>query len=191
MTNKEQQIEILKHLVAEHANHKIETSTDFIFLSGMIQERVKATLGATTLKRIWGYIDGYANTRTTSLDILARFVGFTDWDTFVSDYCMTENAQSSHTVTAESIASADLPENAKVEIGWNPNRKCLVKHLGSGNFKVVESENSKIKAGDTFHCDRFTMNMPCLLDNAVIRGNGPGLFKIGGKGGLTTLRIVP
>ncbi|MCQ2285988.1 MAG: hypothetical protein MJZ76_03825 [Bacteroidales bacterium] len=186
----EQQIEILKHLVAEHANHKIETSTDFIFLSGMIQERVKATLGATTLKRIWGYIDGYANTRTTSLDILAKFVGFTDWDTFVSDFCMTEDAQSSHSVSAESIATVDLPVHAKIELGWNPNRQCIIEHLGDGNFIVLESENAKLKVGDTFHCERFTMNMICLLDNAVLNGEEPGLFKIAGKGGLTRLRIV-
>ena len=34
-------------------------------------------LGVSTLKRIWGYIGGYATTRVGTLNILARFAGFT------------------------------------------------------------------------------------------------------------------
>ena len=90
-----QHITLLRQLVEESADHKIATSTDFIFLSGEIQGRLKETLSVSTLKRIWGYVDGYASVRPSTLDILARFVGFSDWETFVSDYCEVESVQSS------------------------------------------------------------------------------------------------
>ena len=90
-----QHITLLRQLVEESADHKIATSTDFIFLSGEIQRRLKETLRVSTLKRIWGYVDGYASVRTSTLDILARFVGFSDGETFVSDYCEVESVQSS------------------------------------------------------------------------------------------------
>lgn len=90
-----QHITLLRQLVEESADHSIATSTDFIFLSGEIQGRLKETLSVSTLKRIWGYVDGYASVRPSTLDILARFVGFSDGETFVSDYCEVESVQSS------------------------------------------------------------------------------------------------
>ena len=87
----QQYINLLRQLVEEAANHRIETFTDFIFLSGEIQGRLWENLSASTLKRLWGYVDGYASERPSTLDILARFTGFPDWETFVSDYCEVES----------------------------------------------------------------------------------------------------
>ena len=62
-----QNINPLRQRVEESANHRIKTSTNFTFLSGMIQERLGDTLGPSTLKRIWGYVEGYASTRESTL----------------------------------------------------------------------------------------------------------------------------
>ena len=190
MADKIQNMALLRQKVEESVNRTMTSKSDFHFLSEEIQKRLKQNLSESTLKRIWGYVNGYETTRTSTLDILAKFVGFPDWETFVSDYCEVGSVQSSHRISSETIAAEDLPVHAKIELGWNPNRQCLIEHLGDGNFVVLESENAKLKAGDTFHCERFTMNMICLLDNAVLNGEEPGLFKIAGKGGLTRLQLL-
>lgn len=69
-----QNIALLRQKVEESANHRLKTSTDFTFLSGEIQGRLGQTLSVATLKRLWGYVDGYESARETTLDILARFV---------------------------------------------------------------------------------------------------------------------
>ena len=74
-----QNIALLRHCVEESANHRIKTSTDFTFLAGVIQERLGETVATSTLKRLWGYVDGYASTRESTLNILARFIGYPDW----------------------------------------------------------------------------------------------------------------
>ena len=33
-----------------------------------------------TLKRLWGYIDGADETRSSTLDIISRTLGFRDWE---------------------------------------------------------------------------------------------------------------
>ena len=71
-----QYITLLRQLVEESADHAIATSNDFIFLSGEIQGRLNENLSVSTLKRLWGYVDGYASVRPSTLDILARFTGF-------------------------------------------------------------------------------------------------------------------
>lgn len=152
MPNNPQHITLLRQCVEKSADHPIATSNDFIFLSGEIQGRLKETLSVSTLKRLWGYVDGYTTVRVTTLDILARFVGFPDWETFVSDYCEVESVQSSHRVTNPSLYANELNADDQVEICWNPNRRCVLTYLGDNKFSVSQSENAKMKAGDSFLC---------------------------------------
>lgn len=184
-----QHITLLRQLVEESANHTVTTSNDFIFLSGEIQGRLKETLSASTLKRLWGYVEGYASVRPSTLDILARFTGFPDWETFVSDYCEVESVQSSHRVMSESLYTKDLNAGDQVKICWNPNRRCLLKYLGYSLFEVISSENAKLKPCDRFLCQRFTMNQPLYVELLTKDGNTE-LFVMGNKGGLSGLKLL-
>ncbi len=184
-----QHITLLRQLVEESADHRIETSNDFIFLSGEIRGRLNENLSVSTLKRLWGYVDGYASVRPSTLDILARFVGFPDWETFVSDYCEVESVQSSHRVVSPSLYSKDLDAGRQVNICWNPNRCCLLKHLGNSLFEVITSDNAKLKSGDRFLCQHFTLNQPLYVELLTKDGNTE-LFVMGNKGGLTSLTLL-
>lgn len=184
-----QHITLLRQLVEESADHAIATSNDFIFLSGEIRGRLNENLSVSTLKRLWGYVDGYASVRQSTLDILARFVGFPDWETFVSDYCEVESVQSSHRVVSESLFAKDLNVGDNVEIRWNPNRRLLLNYLGDNMFTITESENAKLKVGDRFLCQRFILNQPLFVD--VLGNEGQtAVFVMGNKGGLTKIAIT-
>jgi len=181
-----QHITLLRQVVEESANHRIETSNDFLFLSGEIRGRLNENLSVSTLKRLWGYVDGYASVRPSTPDILARFVGFPDWETFVSDYCEVESVQSSHRVVSESLFAKDLNVGDKVEIRWNPNRRLLLNYLGDNMFTITESENAKLKVGDQLLCQRFILNQPLFVD--VLDNEGQtAVFVMGNKGGLTKI----
>lgn len=184
-----QHIALLRQLVSESADHSIKTSTDFIFLSGEIQGRLKETVSPSTLKRIWGYIEGYASVRTVTLDVLARFTGFPDWETFVSDYCETESVQSSHRVVGKSLLTSDLSPDNKVEICWNPNRRLMLVYKGDNLFEVTESENAKLKAGNSFICERFTLNEPLYVE-CIAENGTKELFVMGKKGGLIKVNKI-
>ena len=130
-----------------------------------------------------------ASVRPSTLDILARFTGFPDWETFVSDYCEVESVQSSHRVVGESLFAKDLSVGDNVEIRWNPNRRLLLNYLGGNIFTITESENAKLKAGDRFLCQRFILNQPLFVD--VLSDDGQtAVFVMGNKGGLTSLTLL-
>ncbi|MBO6051413.1 MAG: hypothetical protein J6P65_05470, partial [Bacteroidales bacterium] len=76
----------------------------------------------------------------------------------------------------------------RLSISWAPDRRMLIEHLGDSSFKVLQSENSKLKAGDTFHCGYFIIGEPLYLDNFVHGTNASTLFVVGNKGGLTAVR---
>lgn len=190
MRNKSQNITILCSVVEQAADHRISTSSDFTFLSGCIQGRLKQTVSTSTLERIWGYVDGYQNVRESTLDILARFAGFPDWKTFVADYCNVPSAQSSRRIMASSYSADQIPQNTLLAIEWNPNRHCLLLHLGNGRWRVEQSINSKLAIGDTFSCQRFILNEPLYLNDFKHADDEPALFVVGNRGGLTKIALV-
>ena len=176
MTTDESNIILLRSMVEESVSRKMKTPADFQFLTGVIQERCKETLGVTTLKRIWGYIDGYDTTRYSTLSVLARCVGFRDWDDFLAHH--NQSGESSNMVLGRALYPDEIPQEGLVRIAWSPDRRVLLKHLGDSGFEVMESENSKLKPGDTFHCSCFIIGEPLYLDNFVRGNNAPTLFVV-------------
>lgn len=191
MNDPNQNIALLRNLVEESAHCKAATSNDFIYLAGAIQGRTNNNLSVSTLKRIWGYIEGYKSVRESTLDILAVFVGYPDYETFVSDYCDSQAVRSSHRVMTESFSSDQIPVDSLIAIEWNPNRRLVLQHQGHGLYTVIESHNSKVAVGDTFVLHSFIIGQPMVLTNYVHLDQEPCLFVIGNKGGLTSFRVLP
>lgn len=105
----------------------------------------------------------------------------------MSDYCEVESVQSSHRVVSKSLYTKDLNVGDQVKIAWNPNRRCLLNYLGNSLFEVITSENAKLKSGDRFLCQRFTMNQPLYVE-LLTEGGSTELFVMGNKGGLTKVQ---
>ncbi len=179
------EIVILRQMIEESVGRKIATPTDFSFLTGVISERCHETLGITTLKRIWGYVEGYDTLRYSTLSILARCVGFRDWDDFLQNHI--KRSSSSHVVLGQALNASELAKDARIRVAWAPDRRCVFQHRGEGRFEVLSSENSKLKVGDTFHCSFLIIGQPLYLDDFVRNNKPPTMFVIGNKGGLTTV----
>lgn len=180
-----QNIALLRGLIEESVNRRMKTPSDFIFLTGVIVERTKQSLSETTLKRAWGYVEGYETMRDSTLSILAQCIGYRDWDDFVENYCSSSDAHASDAILSPSLSSEQLAVDELVIVAWNPGRECTLRHLGDGNFVVIEAANTKLGKGDTFHCDQFILGYPCYLDHLMQKGKGPFMYVIGNKGGLT------
>ena len=178
-------LEILRHDVIESFGMELDTPKKFEILSEEISNRTKRLLSISTLKRIFGYIEGYEGVRGDSLDILSQFLGYPDWRTFEADRCVDEKDRSSHFIITDALLAENIEPGDTVEIRWNPNRRLLLSSLGNGDFEVVEAENSKITVGDTFRCERFVIGEALYVSNLVHLGNAPAFFVAGKQGGLT------
>ena len=88
MIPQEQLFEHLRHAIEEAIGKKLKTPRDFDFLAEAIFEKLHHSVSPSTLKRFWGYMPQYSTTRASTLDILAQFIDYKDWD----DFCR-ENEQ--------------------------------------------------------------------------------------------------
>lgn len=182
------EIHELKKLLEDRMNRKMKTPNDFIFLSGVVWERTHETISPTTLKRLWGYIDGADQTRSSTLDILSRTLGFGDWDDFISHLDKTGG---SDPVLSPHIDTGELAVGDRVAVSWKPDRRCVFRHLGDGQFIVEEAENSKLKVGNTFSATLFILHEPLYLNNLVQGNNPPVAFVVGNRDGLCELERIP
>lgn len=183
-------IEELKAVISKSVMRSMEGPKDFKYLYDTIRERTNETIGENTLKRLWGYVEGYETIRESTLDALCRFVGYPDWNTFVADYCGEKDFQSSHRVVQATLTVDAMKEGDLLAIEWNPNRRLTLKHVGNGVFDVTDAHNSKIVAGDRFHCERFIIGEPLYIDNLVHNDDEPALFVVGKQGGLTKIERI-
>lgn len=159
------------------------TPRDFDTLSDAIFRRMHIQVSATTLKRIWGYIDEPVRPRRSTLDVLARFVGYPDFRRFEAGLASAPDVQSDVSL-AYSVNTAQLRPDTVLTLRWLPDRRCCVRYLGDQRFVVTEAENTKLAVGDTFRCQLIVEGEPLYLDALVHRGQPPVTYIAGRKDGV-------
>lgn len=174
--------------IEENVKRKIRTPYDFEFLTGAIWERQHENISPTTLKRLWGYIEGADTTRRTTLCLLAKFLGYDDWEAYLQDLKNRECTES-EAFMGEGVHTSDLVRGQIVEVAWLPNRTAIFRYMGEGKFEVVEAANAKIHRGDSFRCSFMLVGQPMYLDDLLQTGSSTHVsYVAGSKNGLTKVR---
>lgn len=169
--------------VEQRLGRRICTPADFDILSLEVWEKTHATLSSSTLKRLWGYVDAGEAVRRTTLTLLSQYVGFYDWEHYLTHLAAVGGAES-ETFTGEGIRSGELQVGDCILLSWLPNRRCIVRYEGGLRYVVEEQENSKLRVGDHFEAACFIVGKPMYLDK-LERENMPiTSYVAGSKHGL-------
>ena len=163
------------------------TPADFDWLNLRIWEACHEYLSPTTLKRLWGYIDGAETPRHTTLTILCKLLGYTSWEEYIESLSARQEAES-ETFSGEGIRTDQLHPGDCIEIAWRPNRRAVLRYDGNNRFTVIEAENSKLHIGDTCSAVCFLVNRPMYLDNLIQVNQLPKTYVAGKRHGLTYVR---
>lgn len=180
--NEEKQIELRKRVEAV-SGIEPRTPQQFDSLATSILTRTKQRMSSTTLKRFWGYIekDSDSQIRTSTLDILAQYIGYVSWKAFCR---VKESVASSDFLVVKRVQTSDLGVFTIIRLLWEPDRCVSVRYEGSDLFTVVESINSKLQINDTFHCSGFVENQPLVLIGLTRPGKAPCSYICGQAGGI-------
>ena len=150
---------------------KLQTPKDFEFLRERIYARLHTLVSRTTLMRLWGYVDEEVTPRKGTLDILSRFLGYQDWESYQENASLPKEQQSSPVMSRKLNVNSDLYIGERLRLTWQPDRVCDVEYLGELSFRVIASENTRIQPGDTFQCSLIVEGEPLYLDN-LRKGDG-------------------
>lgn len=175
-------IEELCRRVEETLGIKATTPKGFDRLTVMIFERTGVLLSPTTLKRMWGYLNESTTPRPTTLNVLAQCCGWRSYSDFQQGNRpeIESGFIGSRTLNVEK----DLTFGDTVRLMWAPSRVCVIKYLGSSNWKVIRSEGTRLSPGDTFRCSIIVAGEPLYLDNVHHAGSRPGIYVCGRRNGI-------
>lgn len=120
MEAQEQTIKQLRRAVERTLGRKMQTNKDFDCLADSIYEKTHAKISTTTLKRLWGYLSEGVTPRRYTLDQLAHFVGYDDFDAFCASL-ETDKAPESNPDSAPSpLSTEEEPEAGLTGKGPRP-----------------------------------------------------------------------
>lgn len=150
---------------------KLQTPKDFEYLRERIYARLHTLVSRTTLMRLWGYVDEEVTPRKGTLDILSKFLGYQDWESYQENASLPKGQQSSPVMSRKLNVNSDLYIGERLRLTWQPDRVCDVEYLGELSFRVIASENTRILPSDTFQCSLIVEGEPLYLDN-LRKGDG-------------------
>lgn len=189
MNSLKPEINELQRLVEEKYGKPLRTSTDFDEISFFIRDDRGVAISASTLKRLWGYVNDTHNPRNQTLDALSRYIGHDHFKAFCL-WLKSTSAYSSSFFSTHQLMSKELKEGQQVEIGWAPNRHLLLVHQGNGLFEVLKAKASKLQPGDRFEAQCFMKGYPLFLPYVLRQEEKTSPFIAGRNGGLTLINLL-
>lgn len=178
--------DLLRQMAERMLGLEVRTPKDFEVLANQIFSRTGKMLSLSTLKRFWGYVERERTenrgARLSTLDILSEYVGYQNW----SSFCQADldGTSESDTMANRHLFARELKQGDFIELRWQPNRSLLIRYEGDEVFTVVESIQSKLRPGDTFHCPFIIDGMQLAIFQVVRDGMLLGSYICGKKHGV-------
>lgn len=176
-------IEMLKR----KSGSDLRLPSDCEFLSLDIEGKTGVRIGATTLKRLVGFAQDERTPHTSTLDAIARYLGYAHWEELSK---IEDKGNSDFETPDDEVRSTDLQAGACVEITYLPDRKVIFEYLGDGRYRVTESENSKLQKDDVVEILNFVLHHPLLVINVWRNGESLGQFTAGRISGLSSIKLI-
>ena len=184
--NHSPEIQCLRSDIEQQVGQHLQSPADFQLLIQQIWEKQHAVLSLSTIKRLWGYVESNGAPRLSTLNTLAQFLGFADWNAYLVSLEQRGGIESA-IFTGEGIQTADLQAGDRIAVAWEPNRQCTFRYLGDNQFVVEESKNAKLQRGTTFSAVRFMISQPMYLDNILLAEGTRTSYVAGKLNGLTSV----
>ena len=170
-------IELLKH----KSGCDIRLSADCEWLVCDIESVTGEHIGVNTMKRLLGFIDDERTPRVTTLDVVARYLGYDSWDAL---RLVDANYSNSAFDKRDECLVSQLSVGQKLCITYPPDRNLTIEYHGNNKFLVTESHNSKLLAGDELTLTHIVRGYPLLISEVVRNGEKLGSFIAGKSQGI-------
>ena len=112
-------------LMKDKSANDLRLPSDCEFLSLDIESKTGVRIGSTTLKRLLGFAQDERSPHSSTLDAIARYLGYAHWDELRD---IEDKGNSDFETTEEEIRSDDLDPNRLVEFEYLPDRNFVLHH---------------------------------------------------------------
>ena len=161
-----------------------DRASDLNTLADWIGKETGHSIGATTLKRLFVYIDDPRQTNKSTLNLIANYLGYDTWEEYESSI----RIDSEWDFQSDSVWIDKLDAGQNLIIGYlNRQVRFEVVNTDAGKaLKVIHATNSSLKVGDILFIDMIDIG--CKLEaRKVMRGSFSGTYRTNGE--IKTIKI--
>lgn len=185
--------ETLIRLLNEKTGYDVTTPSGCAWLRLDILSVVGESVGLNTLKRLTRVLSdggdgsGTINSRVSTLDIIARYLGYPGWKVMEKTF---SGLSSAFREEREFYDMKALHVGAEAVIRWAPGRRIRIVHLGAGKYRVLEADNSKLLPADILSLGRVMKGFPFLVSEVIRNGESLGPYTAAPEYGLNSVEIL-
>lgn len=178
-----------------HLNGNPQSNKDYEIIKADIQDTLGESLGVNTLKRMFGQVNDGVKPTKTSLNIIARYLNYSDWDTYEDailnggDCLFSPNNDNSDSHSY--ICSDYLKVGTVIDIKYEPEQHTTFFYEGKNQFKTIFTTSKQLKENDILDIREFHVGSMLVAHN-IIRDSKPlnqGIKLARLSGGISYLRI--
>lgn len=157
----QKKLDLLLKTVDQTFGTRPHTPTDFMMLASDIQQSIGRTIGLSTLKRLWGYVNDQTGTTYSTLSILSRYAGYKDWDNFCR-FATNINQEDESGFSSDAIVeSRMLLTGTTVEVILGQSKRCVILKISEPDvYRIIEASNIKIGIDDTLRVTCMAVGRP-------------------------------
>jgi hypothetical protein len=164
--------------IKQKSGLRFDKAGDYGLLSMKILKDTGRSIGITTLKRLFNYINDDRKASVYTMNTIAIYLGYESW----KDYVQSKNIDSVWGFDDDTIYINDLAIGTTVYIQYL-NRKVtfkVIEHEGRKVLQVSNVENSSLKVGDYLYVFKIREG-EFLEAEKVVRGSSIGNYKTNGE----------
>jgi len=167
---------ILSKISSSLLGGRLRYPSDCEALSVDIESVSGKTVSVNTLKRIFGFLECVQRPRLSTLDILARYMGYSNWNVFIAS--LSKEGESGGDGTF--ISAEDLCQGSTVTLVFAPSSTLSLKKTSPEKFTVQKSEGTPLKEGEQVRVNSFHAGYPLRVEREGLMGNTLYLADISG-----------
>ena len=132
----------ITELLREKSGNEIRLSRDCELLALDVESVTGEHIVVNTMKRLLGFITDERTPRTSTLDVVAHYLGYANWDDL---RLMDENSSNSAFDDRDEYLACYLEKGQQMHISYPPNRTLTIENFGENQIRVIERENTKLQ----------------------------------------------
>lgn len=177
---------VIVKCLSERCGCDVTTAAGATVLANDIEKVTGERLVPNTLKRLVGVLQYDYNPRGATLEIIAKYLGFSSWQLFIESI---NNRISDFEEENPFIEVSGLPQGTEIRFSWEPDREIRLCHLGEGLCEVVEVANSKLAVGDVLQLSQLADGYPLVAKDVVRGDNNLGGYVAAKITGISNIKI--
>ncbi len=178
--------EIIKKKIETKSGLRVRYVRDCNALAEKISTECHCRISGSTLRRLFGLGGGTGEPRAYTLDLIANYLGYDEWDDLINTFTNTVKPDAPIT----ELKPSRLKSGEKFEIEFKPKTTLNIEYIGKSKFKVLSSENSQLLPDDLFTITEVVLHHPLFILKLNDGNNKESRIVEGKVSGVTSIKKV-